>query len=100
MLIYNTIFSLRTQGSTKIFKCNNDKICINNISATLSANSILAYFPDPTTCYPGSRFKQSYTFNLESSSSSLILVDWFTSGRQVVISYRIFIRKYLLTYIL
>ena len=44
---------------------------------------MLMYIPDPTTCYSNSRYQQSYHIDLYDETSSLLFVDWFTSGRQV-----------------
>jgi urease accessory protein UreH len=42
----------------------------------------MVYIPDPTTVYDGACLAQKQTIDLE-AESSLVLVDWFTSGRVV-----------------
>lgn len=47
---------------------------------TLEPNSSLFLLPAPVTCYARANYSQQQTFNL-SSSSNLVLLDWYTSGR-------------------
>jgi urease accessory protein UreH len=78
------LYSLKTQASTKIYKSlHTNQISINRLKATINSNSMLMYIPDPTTCYSKSRYQQSYHIDLYDKTSSLLFVDWFTSGRQV-----------------
>ncbi len=76
------MFRLRTQGSTKLFKAIGEKVTTSNLNITVSANGLFALLPDPTTCFPGSRFKQQLEVILE-KGASLVLVDWYSAGRQV-----------------
>lgn len=73
---------MKTVGSTKVFKSVNDKDSIQEIHGKLSENSLFISIPDPTSCYENSCFKQFQSYEL-ARNASLILVDWFTSGREV-----------------
>jgi urease accessory protein len=80
------------QGSTKVFKSRlgEDRYrlssAVSNLStsqhltATLSPSSIFLLLPDPITCFQRASYTQVQTFHL-SPLSSLVLLDWFTSGR-------------------
>eukprot|EP00752_Nemacystus_decipiens_P009832 g8771.t1 len=86
--------ALTTQGSTKVFKrgSKSERATatelgseeIHRASQTLlsrvSTAALLAVVPDPVTCFKNSSFRQHQRFLLE-HGSSLVLVDWVTSGR-------------------
>ena len=76
--------SFRTQGSTKVFKSVNNKACVQSICVSLGSGSLLAFIPEPTTCFTQSKYKQTQSFVLH-ADASLIAVDWFSSGRMVAI---------------
>lgn len=40
----------------------------------------MAVIPDPVTCFSAARYSQKQVFRV-SSDSSLVIVDWVTSGR-------------------
>ncbi|CAG8542955.1 5377_t:CDS:2 [Diversispora eburnea] len=44
-------------------------------------NSMLLQLPGPTTCFQSADYSQYQKFKLEDDTSSLIVLDWFTSGR-------------------
>ena len=75
-----------TQGSTKLFKHQQHQQSIKsaqtlNVSvATGCGDSVIALLPDPIQPFPQSQFKQSQTIRMH-ASDSLVLLDWFTSGR-------------------
>ncbi|KAI8806070.1 UreD urease accessory protein-domain-containing protein [Cladochytrium replicatum] len=52
-----------------------------SLLATIEANGFLAVLPEPVTCFADSTFDQYQTFRLAHHSASLVLLDWFTSGR-------------------
>jgi urease accessory protein len=64
----NAILLLRTQGSTKIFKSIDGKYSSQKLIVNLSSRSLLAFLPDPTVCFKGSRYIQQQTYNLEESA--------------------------------
>jgi urease accessory protein len=64
----NAILLLRTQGSTKIFKSIDGKYSSQKLIVNLSSRSFLAFLPDPTVCFRGSRYIQQQAYNLEESA--------------------------------
>lgn len=71
---------LSTQASTKIYRNPRDLPCGQSLRAELAAGSLLVYAPDPIQSFAGSAYTQRQEFHLE-SGASLVLVDWFCSGR-------------------
>jgi len=47
----------------------------------ISPTSLLILLPSPVTCFSQARYEQKQVIHLEDETSSLILLDWFTSGR-------------------
>jgi urease accessory protein len=77
----NTCLSLLTQASTKVFKRTaKDKFAKQILTAILEPNSFLCLLPEPVTCFKNSAYGQEQRFYLD-SSSSLVVLDWITSGR-------------------
>lgn len=89
---------MRRQGSTKVFKSrpghrqstrrssNNipssgDAATSQSLNVTVHPNSALFLLPDPVTCFRSAAYNQIQRFHLSSTSSAIIL-DWLTSGRQ------------------
>ena len=105
-LIYQfTLFllSIRTQGSTKIFKNVDNKSSVQSLNCILEENALvskksnnnsffpnnifyskLAYIPDQISVYADSNFSQKQILTLK-KSSNVVFVDWFSCGRGVVI---------------
>lgn len=50
------------------------------LNAHVMDDALLVILPDPVTCFAEARYAQRQTLNL-STSSSLVLLDWCTSGR-------------------
>ena len=49
---------------------------------TVGASAMMALMPQPLTCFKGAHFTQRQEFHLAADgSSSLVVVDWCTSGR-------------------
>lgn len=69
-----------TQASTKIFRSPSGKGCRQDLRATLEEDATLAILPDPASCFAGSRYEQTQRFDLH-ETSSLLFLDWVTSGR-------------------
>ncbi|EPS69074.1 hypothetical protein M569_05694, partial [Genlisea aurea] len=67
---------LTTQSSTKVYKSVESR-CSEQI---LEASSLLAVIPDPVTCFSTARYSQTQSFRVK-AGSSLLLVDWISSGR-------------------
>nr|CAG8632304.1 10011_t:CDS:2 [Entrophospora candida] len=88
----NVNLMLLTQGSTKIYKKrqisdqfnnNNDNglETTQNLNVIVQKNSFVLQLPEPTTCFCDSEFVQHQKYSLENHTSSVIILDWFTSGR-------------------
>jgi len=95
---------LLTQGSTKIFPSrpaqrlsSGTKVSISSepvaqhtlqrISARIAQAAFLVLLPDPVTPFLGASYSQTQIFRLAEASKtapsgSLLLLDWFTSGRR------------------
>ncbi len=70
---------LTTQASTKIYRSNGQGSS-QHLTVHAADNALLASLPDPLVCFAASRFRQHQQFNL-APSASLLMLDWFTSGR-------------------
>jgi urease accessory protein len=84
---------LTTQASTKVFHCRRGGCVRQEVRATVAAGALLAVIADPVVPYEDSRFLQRQTFRLDkgltatdglsqNEGGSLVLVDWYTSGRR------------------
>ncbi|KAI4351145.1 hypothetical protein L6164_005528 [Bauhinia variegata] len=71
---------LTTQASTKVYKSMGSKCSEQILEARVGSNALLAIIPDPVTCFSTARYSQKQVFNV-SKDSSLVIVDWITSGR-------------------
>jgi urease accessory protein len=74
------MLSIHSQASTKVYKSLNNKEATQTMHSTVVGNAFLAVLPEPVTCFAHSSFAQYQDFYLD-ADSSLILLDWFTSGR-------------------
>ena len=70
---------LGTQASTKVYR-SDGRTSAQSLDAEVSGRAVLAVVPDPVTCFAGARYRQRQRFRL-AARASLLLVDWFTSGR-------------------
>jgi len=71
---------LGTQASTKIYRNPRALACGHATEATVNENALLVFAPDPVQPFASSSYTQRQTFLL-GAGASLVLVDWFTSGR-------------------
>lgn len=76
----NSAACIRTQGSTKVFKSPEGKLSSQFINYKLDEHSLLVLTPDPLTLFESAKFKQKQVFDMH-PDASLVLVDWYTSGR-------------------
>lgn len=74
--------SFKTQGTNKVFKSPEGQETIQRFDGIIERDGLLALTPDPTTCYESAVFCQQQSFKI-ADGGSLVLVDWFTSGRNV-----------------
>ncbi|KAH7569675.1 hypothetical protein JRO89_XS06G0238200 [Xanthoceras sorbifolium] len=71
---------LTTQASTKVYKSLGSKCSEQILEAIIGSDALLAVIPDPVTCFSTARYSQKQIFKVV-SDSSLVMVDWITSGR-------------------
>ncbi|KAK6916992.1 Urease accessory protein UreD, partial [Dillenia turbinata] len=71
---------ITTQASTKVYKSVEGKCSVQVLEARIGSNALLVIIPDPVTCFSTARYSQKQVFRV-ASTSSLLLVDWITSGR-------------------
>lgn len=71
---------LGTQASTKIYRNPRRLACGHVTRATIEADTLLVFAPDPVQPFAGSGYAQRQSFHL-GPGAGLVLVDWFTSGR-------------------
>ena len=64
----NATLILRTQGSTKIFKSVDGKFYSQHVVVELLNGSLLAFIPDPTTCFKGSKYNQHQIYDLQETA--------------------------------
>ncbi|KAJ4973445.1 hypothetical protein NE237_006619 [Protea cynaroides] len=72
--------ALTTQASTKVYKSVGSKCSEQFLEVRIGSNALLAVIPDPVTCFSTARYSQKQVFRV-ASDSSLVIVDWITSGR-------------------
>lgn len=82
---------LLTQGNTKVFRdrpggsysntAGNRSSTYQRMQVRIAANACLFLLPAPVTCFGRASYSQHQSFHLEDETSSLLLLDWFTSGR-------------------
>ncbi|KAK2988330.1 hypothetical protein RJ640_000317 [Escallonia rubra] len=86
---------LTTQASTKVYKsvaskCSEQVFEVKApgqnqsnhevILAKIGSDALLVVIPDPVTCFSTAKYSQKQVFRMM-SDSSLLIVDWITSGR-------------------
>ncbi|XVF46051.1 hypothetical protein PTKIN_Ptkin02bG0256800 [Pterospermum kingtungense] len=71
---------LTTQASTKVYKSLGSKCSEQVLEARIGSGALFVVIPDPVTCFSTARYSQKQVFRVM-SDSSLVIVDWFTSGR-------------------
>ena len=88
--------SIRTQGSTKVFKSVGRRLpSLQQIEISVENGGLLAFLPSHTSCFKDSMFSQSHVCRIaapslgndhicEGGGGSLVLVDWFSCGRHLV----------------
>lgn len=82
----------RFPGSTKVFKVrpgqyltahafNESKTSEQLYRLSVARSACLVLLPAPVTCFSHARYSQRQVVRLADASSSLVLLDWYTSGR-------------------
>jgi urease accessory protein len=70
-----------TQSATKVYRSPHGTACRQDVTARVGAHALLAWLPDPVSCFAGSVYEQVQRFEL-ASGASLMLLDWLISGRK------------------
>lgn len=71
---------LGTQSVTKVYRSADGRDSGQMLNVALGNDAICVVAPHPVTCFAHSRFVQRQRIEMR-SSSSLVLIDWLTSGR-------------------
>lgn len=71
---------LGTQSSTKIYRNPKGKPCRHVADVRLDEGSLLVLAPDPVQAFAEASYDQTQRIRM-APGSSLVLLDWFTSGR-------------------
>jgi urease accessory protein len=69
---------LTTQASTKVYRSL--RRASHDLAASVARGALLAVVPDPVVCFADADFVQRQQYELN-CSASLVMVDWFSSGR-------------------
>jgi len=73
---------LLTQGNTKIFKPSDATSRQRQmLEIEVEAKASIILLPAPVTCFAQASYQQFQTIRLANDTSSVILLDWLTSGR-------------------
>ncbi|KAJ2584403.1 hypothetical protein GGH95_000405 [Coemansia sp. RSA 1836] len=78
---------LLTQGSTKVFRrqakasASSGEQTLQTIVADVEPGALLCLLPDPVTCFEDAAYSQRQAVTLHGPTSSVVLLDWMTSGR-------------------
>jgi urease accessory protein len=75
----NATCLLSTQASTKVYRTIGPA-CSQALDARIETGATLVCLPDPIVCFAGAVYEQRQRFDL-ASDASLVMLDWFTSGR-------------------
>ena len=73
---------LTTQSATKVYRCPGDKVCRQELRATVARDGFLVLAPDPVICFADSAYEQRQRFDV-AAGGSLVVVDWLSSGRRM-----------------
>ncbi|HVX83611.1 MAG TPA: urease accessory protein UreD [Phycisphaerae bacterium] len=69
-----------TQSATKVYRSARGGISRQTVKAEVGEGAVLAVMPDPVVCFRDARYAQRQRFDV-AATGSLVLLDWFTSGR-------------------
>jgi urease accessory protein len=69
---------LTTQASTKVYRSSRQSR--QSLDVAIAADALLVVVPDPIVCFADANFVQTQRYDLH-ERSTLVMVDWMTSGR-------------------
>ncbi|KAK2461665.1 hypothetical protein APHAL10511_006128 [Amanita phalloides] len=97
------VLAILSQGSTKVFKTRSGQrlsdvprsigaqtmslspeVTSQISSFNVASGSMLALLMEPVTCFRSASYTQIQTFHLEDDRSSIVVLDWITSGRKAL----------------
>ncbi|XP_063944164.1 urease accessory protein D isoform X2 [Daucus carota subsp. sativus] len=67
-------------GIVSVYKCVGSRCSVQIYEARIGIDALLVVIPDPVTCFSTAKYSQKQVFRIM-SNSSLLIVDWITSGR-------------------
>ncbi|CAN1828538.1 Urease accessory protein D [Linum perenne] len=67
-------------GIVSVYKSLGSRCSEQFLEARIGSDALLVVIPDPVTCFATARYAQKQVFRVV-AGSSLVLVDWITSGR-------------------
>jgi urease accessory protein len=70
---------LSSRGHTRVYR--SPRGCRSDVVARVGEGALLAWVPDPTTCYAGARYEQRLDIQL-APGASLVLMELVTTGRK------------------
>jgi urease accessory protein len=77
----NARLGVTTQGASRIYTQRvRNTACKVTLHARVDPNALLVWAPDPCALFRSSSFQQTQHFNID-PTSSVALIDWFSSGR-------------------
>lgn len=71
---------LGTQSATKVYRSPEDLAARQTLNVVVGDGASCVIAPHPVTCFAEARFVQRHRIQMH-PSSSLVLIDWITSGR-------------------
>jgi urease accessory protein len=71
---------LGTQSATKVYRSANGRAARQTLSFSIGSGATSIIAPHPVTCFANARYIQRQRIHM-AADSSLVLIDWFTSGR-------------------
>ena len=76
----DTRLFVSTQANTRIFRSIDGAVAEQHTAGEVGENALAVVFPDPVVLQAASRYQQVQHWNL-APGATLLLVDWFHSGR-------------------
>jgi urease accessory protein len=76
----NARLGVMTQGTSRIYTQRTPNVCQVTLQATVKQDAMLVWAPDPCALFAASSFQQTQHVAIH-PTSSVVLIDWFSSGR-------------------
>lgn len=73
---------LLTQGNTKVYRsASRSTGCAQTLNAVVGTGAAMLILPDPIQPFRDSSYRQEQIFEIDSTTSSLLILDWVCEGR-------------------